>query len=69
MRLDEIEPSNAAEQRVKMMKTNASAAKDKAKLLKVQADASSEQLDMLKSRQKLGQLHQTAVTTAIKPCT
>ena len=45
MRLDEIEPSNAAEQRVKRMNANASAAKDRAKLLKVQADTSAERLE------------------------
>ncbi|MDP4302992.1 hypothetical protein [Leptothrix discophora] len=56
MRLDEIQPSNAAEQRVKRMKANAKVARDRAKQLKAQADVSAERLDMQKSRQKLRQL-------------
>jgi hypothetical protein len=67
MRLYEIKAAVAAEQRVKRMKATASAAKQRAKQLKVQADASAERLDMQKSRQKLKQLQQTAVTTSIKP--
>lgn len=67
MRLDEIRPSNAAEQRVKRMKTTARAAKDRAKQLKAQADSSAERLDIQKSRQKLADIQRAAVTTSIKP--
>ena len=67
MRLEEIKAASAAEQRVKRMKATASAARDRAKLLKVQTDASAERLDMQKSRAKLGQLQQAAVSTSIKP--
>jgi hypothetical protein len=67
MRLDEIEPSKAAEQRVKRMKDSAKTEKDRAKLLKVQADVNAERLAMQKSQAKLGQLQQAAVTTSIKP--
>ena len=66
MRLDEIKPS-AAEQRVKRLKASAKAAKDRAKQLKAQADTSAERLDMQKSRQTLGQLQRSAVTSNIKP--
>jgi hypothetical protein len=66
MRLEEIQPS-AAKQRVKRLKANAKAAKDRAKQLTAQADTSAERLDMQKSRQKLGQLQRSAVTSNIKP--
>ena len=52
---------------MKRLKANAKSAKDRAKQLKVQADMGAERLDMQKSRQKLGQLQQAAVTTSIKP--
>ena len=67
MRLDEIDGSSAAEQRVKRLKDNAKVAKNRAKQLKAQADASGERLDMQKSRQKLAQLQRAAVTSNIKP--
>ena len=67
MRLDEIKAASAAEQRVKRMKAGAKAAKDRARQMQAQADASAERLDMQQSRQKLGQLQQSAVTTSIKP--
>jgi hypothetical protein len=67
MRLEEIKPSSAAEQRVKRLKARAKAAKDRAKQLKVQADASAERLDIQKSRQSLSQLQRSAVTSTIKP--
>lgn len=69
MRLDEIQPANQADQRVKQMKASAKAAKDRAKQLKVQADASAERLDMQQSRQKLVQLQRKAATSTIKPYT
>jgi hypothetical protein len=67
MRLDEIDGSSAAEQRVKRLKANAKAAKDRAKQLKAQADASAERLDMQKSRQKLEQLQRSSATSTIRP--
>ena len=67
MRLDEIEPTGQAEQRVKQMKASATAAKDRAKQLKVQADANAEQLAMQKSRAKLIQLQRKVATSTIKP--
>ena len=67
MRLDEIDGSSAAEQRVTRLKTNANAAKEKAKQLKAQADASAERLDMQKSRQKLAQLQRASAMSTIKP--
>lgn len=67
MRLEEIQPSNAAEQRVKRMKAGAKAAKDRARQLQAQADTSAERLDMQQSRQKLMQLQRKAATSTIKP--
>lgn len=67
MRLEEIQPSNAAEQRVKRLKASAKAAKDRAKQMQTQADASAERLDMQQSRAKLSQLQRKASTTTIKP--
>ena len=55
MRLEEIQTSSAAEQRVKQLKDNAKAAKDRARQLKAQADASADRLDMQKARQGLAQ--------------
>lgn len=67
MRLEEIQPSNAAEQRVKRMKASAKAAKGRARQLQAQADASAERLDMQQSRQKLVQLQRKPATSTIKP--
>lgn len=67
MRLNEIDGSNAADQRVKRLKDTAKVAKNRAKQLNAQADASAERLDMQKSRQKLAQLQRAAVTSNIKP--
>ena len=67
MRLEEIQASAAAKQRVKRLKASAKAAKDRAKQLKAQADASAEQLDIQKSRQSLAQLQRSAATSTIKP--
>lgn len=69
MRLEEIQPSNAAEQRVKRMKASAKAAKDRARQLQAQADTSAERLDMQQSRQKLSQLQRKAAASTIKPYT
>mgnify|MGYP003381389243 CR=1 FL=1 len=67
MRLAEIEQTTAAEKRVAQMQGNAKAEKDRAKQSKAQADMSAERLEVKKSREKLGQLQQAAVTTSIKP--
>lgn len=67
MRLDEIDGTGAAEQRVKRLKDTAKAAKDRAKQLKAQADTSAERLDMQKSRQSLAQLQRSAVISNIRP--
>ena len=67
MRLDEIQPSSAAVQRVKRRKDNAKSAKDRAKQLKAQADTGAERLKMQKSREKLAQVQRAAVTSNIKP--
>jgi len=66
MRLDEIKPTTATEQRVKRLQANAKAATARAKQLKTQADASAERLDIQKSRQKLAQIQRAAVTSNIK---
>jgi gas vesicle protein len=67
MRLEEIQSTSGAEQRVKRMKASAKAAKDRARQLKAQADASADRLDLQKARQKLVQQQRSAVTTTIKP--
>ncbi len=67
MRLDEIKPAGAAEQRVKRMKASAKAAKDKAKQLKAQADVSADRLDIQNARQKMVQAQRSAVSSNIKP--
>ncbi len=67
MTLDEIDGSNASEQRIKRLKASARAAKDRAKQLKAQADTSAERLDMQRSRQTLAQLQRSSVTSTIKP--
>ena len=67
MRLEEIQPGKAAEQRVKQLRASAKAAKDHAKQLKTQADMGAERLDMQKSRQTLAQLQRSAVTSKITP--
>lgn len=69
MRLDEIKPNNAAEERVKRLKANAKSAEDRAKQLKTQADANAARLDMQKSRQRLAQAQRASVTMPIKPHT
>jgi hypothetical protein len=67
MRLEEIQASIAAEQRLKRMKASAKAAKERAKQLKAQADATADRLDMQKARQKLVQQKRTTGTGTIKP--
>lgn len=67
MRLEEIKAASAAVQRVKRMKDCAKSADARAKQLKVQADVGAERLDMQRSKHKIGQLQQAAVTTSIKP--
>jgi hypothetical protein len=67
MRLEEIDGSHAADQRVKRFKDNAKTAKSRAKQLKAQADTAAARQDIQKSRQKLAQLHRSAVTSNIKP--
>jgi uncharacterized membrane protein (DUF106 family) len=67
MRLEEIQPSNAAEQRVKRMKASAKTAKDRARQLQAQADTNAERLEMQQARQKLAQLQRQAAASTIKP--
>jgi hypothetical protein len=67
MRLEEIEQSNAAEQRVKRLKDNAKAAKETAKQLKAQAELSAAQVEIQKSRQTLTQQHRSPAMSTIKP--
>jgi hypothetical protein len=67
MRLEEIQASIAAEQRLKRMKASAKAAKDRAKQLKAQADATADRLDLQNARQKLVQQQRSSVTGNIKP--
>lgn len=67
MRLDEIKPRRAAEQRVGRLKANAKAAKDRAKQLKSQADTGAEQLKVKQSREKLKKINRSSLTSMIKP--
>lgn len=67
MRLDEIQPNKAAEERVKRLKDNAKSAKTRAKQLKTQADTAADRLDIKKAKQDLAQLQRSAVTSSIKP--
>ena len=67
MRIDEIKAASAAERRVKALRANAEREGERAKQLKARADVSAEQLEMQRSRQKLGQSMQSAVTSTIKP--
>lgn len=67
MRLDEIEVSGAAEERVKSLKDNAKSAKDRAKQLKAQADTGAEELKMRQSRERLAQINKVGMTSMIKP--
>lgn len=67
MRLDEIQPNDAAQQRVKQLKASARAAEDRAKQLRAQAQTSADRLDIQKSRKTMGQLNKTAVSSTIKP--
>ena len=67
MRLDEIEQSTAAEQRVDRMKDNAKAAKDKAKQLTTQANVSADQLKLQKSREQVAKATTPSTATMIKP--
>ena len=67
MRLEEIQSSSSAEQRVKRLKDNAKTAKGRAKQLKAQADTAAARQDIQKSRQKLAHLQRSAVTSNIKP--
>jgi len=65
MRLDEIEHSAAAEQRVQRMKDNAKAAKDRAKQLTTQANVSADQLKLQKSREQLNKASTPSSTSTI----
>ena len=67
MRLEEIQASSAAEQRVKRLKDNAKAAKNRAKQLNAQADASADQLAMQQSRERLWMAGKRAQATVITP--
>lgn len=67
MRLDEIEPDDAAQQRVKQLKANATAAADKAKQLRARANTAADTLGLQKSRQAATQIQKAATTSTIKP--
>ncbi len=67
MRLDEIQPKDAAEQRVDRLKANARSAKDRAKHLTAQAETGAEQLQIQQSRAKLAQIKKAGMTSMIKP--
>ncbi len=67
MRLEEIQPSSAAEERVKQLKASAKAAEGRAKQMQAQADLSAERLDMKQSLRKIAQLQRRGPTSTIKP--
>lgn len=67
MRLDEIEPDDAAQQRVKQLKASATAAADKAKQLRARANTAADTLGLQKSRQATSQIQKAAVTSTVKP--
>ncbi len=67
MRLDEIEVSSAAEQRVGRLKDNAKSAKDRAKQLTSQAETGAEQLKIQQSREKISKIRKAGLTSTIKP--
>lgn len=67
MRLEEIEPSTGAEQRVKQLKANAKATKDRAAQMQAQADVNAERLGLQRSQQKLALLQRKAAGTTIRP--
>ena len=67
MRLEEIEQSTAAEQRVQRMKDNARTAKDKAKQLTTQANVSADQLKLQKSREQVTKATRPSTASMIKP--
>ena len=67
MRLHEIQAETAAEQRVRLLKSNAAAAEDRAKQLRTQANASADRSKMQKSAQALVQGTRSAAKSMIKP--
>ena len=67
MRIEEIQATSGAEQRVKPMKADAKAAKERARQMKARAEASEERLKIQQARQKLLQQQRSAVMTTIKP--
>ena len=67
MKLEEIEQSNAADQRAKRLRDNAKAAKDQAAQLKAQADLNVAQLQLQKSGQALTKQQRSPAMSTIKP--
>lgn len=67
MRLEEIQTSSAAEQRVDRLNANAKTMKDRAKQLKAQADASTSQLRAQNSRKQQALIRKASQTSMIKP--
>lgn len=67
MRLDEIDVSTAADQRIKRLKADAKAATAKAKQLRAQADASASQLAIQKARKQQSLATRASVDSVITP--
>jgi len=66
MRLEEIEPGDAAQHQAKAMKASAKVAKDRAGQLQNRADMSAERVEMQKSNDRLINLQRKAVSATIK---
>ena len=67
MRLDEIQPNAAAEQRVDRLKNNAAAEADRANKLKVQANAEAERLRIAQSHGRSSGAKKSGAGSMIKP--
>ncbi len=67
MRLEEIEPKDAAEQRVDRLKDNAAAVSDRAKKLKTQANAEAERLRVTRSHEGSERTEMHGGVAMIKP--
>lgn len=67
MRLEEIQPKDAAEQRVDRLKDNATAASDRAKKLKAQANAEAERLRVTRSQERPERTTKSGAAAMIKP--
>jgi len=67
MRLEEIEASIAAEQRLKRMKASAKAAKDRARQLKAEVEVAGNRLELQKAKRNLLQHNRSTAPGTIKP--